>query len=74
VLARLRASEAVRVATAEAARARVLAAHTASHRAAELERHLEEARRRRQGTTTAFMNPSGRSRVAAKAASSLSSG
>jgi spore maturation protein CgeB len=44
VLAALRAPEAAARAIAAAARARVLAAHTAAHRAAELERHLAEAR------------------------------
>jgi spore maturation protein CgeB len=43
VLAALRAPEAAARAIAAAARARVLAAHTAAHRAAELERHLAEA-------------------------------
>ena len=47
VLAALSAPEPARRTVADAARARVLAAHTAAHRAAELERHLEEARARR---------------------------
>lgn len=47
VLAALRAPEPAARAVAVAARARVLAAHTAAHRAAELERHLAEARARR---------------------------
>jgi spore maturation protein CgeB len=38
-----RADEPARRAMADAARARILAAHTAAHRAAELEAHLEEA-------------------------------
>jgi spore maturation protein CgeB len=47
VLATLRGSEPERLALAEAARARVLAAHTAAHRASELERGLQEALRAR---------------------------
>ncbi len=47
VLAALRAPEPAARALAAAARARVLAAHTAAHRAAELERHLTDARARR---------------------------
>jgi spore maturation protein CgeB len=74
VLAALHAPDASRQAIATAARRRVLAAHTAAHRAAELERHLAEAQARRQGRTSAFMKPSGRSRVAARASSSRSSG
>ena len=74
VLAALCAPAAVRHGIADAARRRVLAAHTAAHRAAELERHLAEAQARRQGRTSAFMKPSGRSRVAASASSSRSSG
>jgi spore maturation protein CgeB len=70
VLAALRLPEVERSALAKAARARILARHTAGHRAAELERHLDEARARLQGTMSAFRNPSGRSRVAASAASS----
>jgi spore maturation protein CgeB len=74
VLSCLHAPEPARQAIADAARTRVLAAHTAAHRAAELECHLADARARRQGVTTAFMNPSGRSRVAASASSSPASG
>jgi spore maturation protein CgeB len=48
VLAALRAPAPAARALAAAARARVLAAHTAAHRAAELERHLEEAHARRR--------------------------
>jgi len=61
-------------AIAAAARALVLTHHTAAVRAAELEAHLAEAGRGRQGTTKAFMNPSGRSRVAASASSRRASG
>ena len=46
VLAALRTPEPARRRLADAARARVLAAHTAAHRAAELEGHLDEARAR----------------------------
>jgi spore maturation protein CgeB len=52
VLAALRAPEPARQALAAAARARILAAHTGAHRAAELERPLDEARARgRRGQT-----------------------
>ena len=51
VLEALRMPEPDRRALAGAARARVLAAHTADHRAAELETHLTEAVRRRTGST-----------------------
>jgi spore maturation protein CgeB len=74
VLAALRMREADRRAIAAAARRRILSAHTAEHRAEELERHLAEAGARLHGTTSAFRNRSGRSRVAASAWSSRSSG
>ena len=48
VLAALARPEDRRTALADAARARVLAAHTAGHRAAELERHLLEAKTARR--------------------------
>jgi spore maturation protein CgeB len=48
VLALLRGPEPARRAMAAAARRRILGGHTALHRAAELERHLREAQRRRQ--------------------------
>ncbi|HET9069276.1 MAG TPA: glycosyltransferase [Amaricoccus sp.] len=54
VLAALRAPEPARRALATAARARVLAAHTAAHRAAELERHLAEAAADTFSTTCEF--------------------
>jgi spore maturation protein CgeB len=47
VLAALRMPEARRQAIAEGARRRILAEHTSAHRAAELERHLDEARQDR---------------------------
>jgi len=74
VLRTLALPDGTAAAIAASARARVLAHHTAAVRAAELEAYLTEAARGRQGTIRAFMNPSGRSRVAASAASSSASG